>query len=151
MSQTEPTEYTSWRVRTLKEKKAALPGRLGNWWIPICIFERISELPPQKTKPVLEKGMATHSNILVWRISWTWSLAGYSPCGCKQSDSTERLELSLFKIKPAIKGKMKGFPGGPWLRLHLPMQGVWVLDMVGELRPHMPFGQKRNQKTEAVV
>ena len=27
----------------------------------------------------LEKGMATHSSILAWRISWTGSLAGYSP------------------------------------------------------------------------
>ena len=41
------------------------------------------------------------------------SLMGYSPWGCKQSDMTERLELSLSKIKPAIKGKMRDFPGGP--------------------------------------
>ena len=31
--------------------------------------------------------MATHSSILVWRTPW--SLAGYSPWGCKESDVTE--------------------------------------------------------------
>ena len=29
-----------------------------------------------------------------------------------------------------------------WLRLRLPMQGVWVQSLVGELRPYMPLGQK---------
>ena len=33
----------------------------------------------------LEKGMATHSNTLAWRIPWTESLAGYSPWGHKES------------------------------------------------------------------
>ena len=27
----------------------------------------------------LEEGMATHSTLLLWRIPWTESLAGYSP------------------------------------------------------------------------
>ena len=36
----------------------------------------------------LEKGKATHSNILAWRILWTvWC--------CKESDTTEQLSLSL--------------------------------------------------------
>ena len=38
-----------------------------------------------------EKGMATHSNILAWRIPWTESLVGYDPWGCKESDITEPL------------------------------------------------------------
>ena len=29
-----------------------------------------------------------------------------------------------------------------WLRLRLPMQGVWVRSLVRELRSHMPCGQK---------
>ena len=37
----------------------------------------------------LEKGMATHSSILAWRIHGQRSLAGYSPWGCKESDTTE--------------------------------------------------------------
>ena len=32
-----------------------------------------------------------------------------------------------------------------WLRLHLPMQGVWVQSLVRELRHHMPHGQKQNR------
>ena len=37
----------------------------------------------------LEKEMATHSSILAWRIPWTEDLVGYSPSGCKESDTTE--------------------------------------------------------------
>ena len=39
----------------------------------------------------LEKGMATHTSILAWRIPWTV----YSPWGRKESDGTEQLSLSL--------------------------------------------------------
>ena len=35
----------------------------------------------------LEKEMATHSIILAWRIPWM----GYSPWGCKESDTAEQL------------------------------------------------------------
>ena len=44
----------------------------------------------------LEKRMATHSSILAWRISWTENLAGYSPWGCKESDTSEQLTLFTF-------------------------------------------------------
>ena len=43
----------------------------------------------------LEKEMATHSNILVWRIPWTEELVGYSGWGHKELDTTEQLKLSL--------------------------------------------------------
>ena len=42
----------------------------------------------------LEKGTATHSSTLIWRILWTEELAGYSPWGFKESDMTEQLSLS---------------------------------------------------------
>ena len=45
-------------------------------------------------KDSLEKGMATHSSILAWRIPWTEKLVGYSPWGSKASDTTEQLTLS---------------------------------------------------------
>ena len=38
----------------------------------------------------LEKGMATHSTILTWRIPRTKEPGGYSPWGCKESDRTEQ-------------------------------------------------------------
>ena len=34
----------------------------------------------------LEKGMATHSSILAWKIPWTEEPGGYSPWGRKESD-----------------------------------------------------------------
>jgi len=43
----------------------------------------------------LEKEMATHSNILVWRIPWTGNLVIYTPWGHKESDMIEQLTLSL--------------------------------------------------------
>ena len=50
---------------------------------------------PWVGKIPLEKGMATHSNILAWRIPWTEELEGYSPRGRKELDMTEQLTLSL--------------------------------------------------------
>jgi len=32
----------------------------------------------------LEKGMATHSSVLAWRILWTEESVGYSSWGCKK-------------------------------------------------------------------
>ena len=37
----------------------------------------------------LEKGMATHSRILAWKIPWTEEPGGYSPWGRKELDMTE--------------------------------------------------------------
>ena len=42
-----------------------------------------------------EKRIATHSNILAWRIPWTGEPGGYSPWGRKESDTTEWLTHSL--------------------------------------------------------
>ena len=44
----------------------------------------------------LEKGMATHSRFLAWRISWTKEPGWLESMGCEDSDMTERLKLSLF-------------------------------------------------------
>ena len=37
----------------------------------------------------LEKGMATHSSILAWRIPWTEEPGGLQSVGSKESDTTE--------------------------------------------------------------
>ena len=37
----------------------------------------------------LEKGMATHSSILVWEIHRQRSLVGCNPWGCKELDMTD--------------------------------------------------------------
>ena len=46
----------------------------------------------------LEKGMATHSSILAWRISWTEKPGSYSPWGPKESDTTQRLTLFSLSL-----------------------------------------------------
>ena len=45
----------------------------------------------------LEEGMATHSSILAWRIPMD-SVAGYSPWGGKESDTTKQLSTHTAYI-----------------------------------------------------
>ena len=45
----------------------------------------------------MEKEMATHSSILAWKIPWTEELAGNSPWGRKELDTTERLSTKTWK------------------------------------------------------
>ena len=47
----------------------------------------------------LEKGTASHSRILAWRIPWTEEPCGYSRQGSKESDTAERLTLSFFSYQ----------------------------------------------------
>ena len=46
----------------------------------------------------LEKGMATHSSILAWRIPCTEETGRLSPWNHKELDIGERLTLSLFSL-----------------------------------------------------
>ena len=41
----------------------------------------------------LEKGRATHSSFLAWRIPWTEEAGGLQPMGLQSSDTTECLTL----------------------------------------------------------
>ena len=47
----------------------------------------------------LEEEMATHPVFLPRKSHGQRSLAGYSPNGCKQSDSTEQLSMSSWAKK----------------------------------------------------
>ena len=48
-----------------------------------CNAEDTGSIP--KSDDLLEKGMATHSSILAWRILWVEEpMAGYSPWGLKE-------------------------------------------------------------------
>ena len=47
----------------------------------------------------LEEGMATHSNILAWRIHRQRSLAGYCPYHCKELDTSEATEHICTHVK----------------------------------------------------
>ena len=50
----------------------------------------------------LEKGMATHSRILAWRIPWTEEPGTYGQQSHKESDTTEATQL-----KHSIEGKLQ--------------------------------------------
>ena len=46
----------------------------------------------------MEKEMATHSNILAWRVPWTEELGGLQSMGCQESDMTELLHFGALRI-----------------------------------------------------
>ena len=59
--------------------------------------------------------MATHSSILAWRIHGQRRPVGYSPRGCKELDTTERLSVSLFSWRRGeIKTGAQGVSGHLW-------------------------------------
>ena len=66
--------------------------------------QRLKHLPAMRETQVrslgqeesLEKEMATHSSILAWRIPWTEEPGRLQSIGGKESDTTERLTLSLY-------------------------------------------------------
>ena len=59
---------------------------------------RETQVPSLGWEDPLEKGMATHSNILVWEFRRRRNLGvgSYSPWFHKESGTTDRLTLSLF-------------------------------------------------------
>ena len=75
--------------------------------------QRLKHLPTMQETQVqslgqedlLEKEMATHSNILAWKILWTEEPGRlYSPWGCKESDTTERLHYDPITIFLIVRG-----------------------------------------------
>ena len=46
----------------------------------------------------LEKGMATHTCILAWRIPWTEEPGGLLSTWLQRGDMTEQLTLSLLSV-----------------------------------------------------
>ena len=54
----------------------------------------------------LEKGVATHSSILAWRIPWIEEPGGYSPLGHKQVGMTEQLSSGV-PMPPPLWQKAK--------------------------------------------
>ena len=50
---------------------------------------KVMQVQPLSQEDPLEESMATHSSVLAWRIHGQKSLAGYSPQGHRESDTTE--------------------------------------------------------------
>ena len=61
-----------------------------------------TRVPSLDQKDPLEKGMATHSSILAWRISWAKEPIGLCVWGHKESDTTEQLPFSLTCISGVV-------------------------------------------------
>ena len=76
---------------------------LLRWWASL-VTQTVKNLPAIQETQVqslgwedpLEKGMATHSSVLPWRIHGQRSLVGCSP-GVTESEKTEQLTLPLLK------------------------------------------------------
>ena len=46
---------------------------------------------------IMEKGMATHSSVLIWRIPWTQDPGGlHSPQGCKETQKWYLIIILIF-------------------------------------------------------
>ena len=52
----------------------------------------------------LEKGMATYSNILAWRIPWTEESGGLQSMGSQKSDMAEQLTHTYVLIRSLLMG-----------------------------------------------
>ena len=67
------------------------------------VAQTVKNLPPMQETRVsslsrenpLEKGMATYSSILAWRVPWTEERGGLQPVGLQRVEQTEQLTLSL--------------------------------------------------------
>ena len=70
----------------------------------------------------LEKGKATHSNILAQRIPWTI----YSPWGHQEWDMTHRLSLHFYQSRIISRTLTWTSLVVQWLRICLPMQRTYV-------------------------
>ena len=64
----------------------------------------------------LEKGIATHSSILAWRIPWTEGPSVlHSPWGHKELDTTERLNnKDLLELCSVLRGSLGTFSSSGW-------------------------------------
>ena len=74
-------EQLQYRASLLTQMVKNLPGMQETW--------------VQSQEDPLEKGMATHSSILAWRIPWTEEPGGLQSTGYKEWNRTEQLTLSL--------------------------------------------------------
>ena len=69
----------------------------------------------------LEKGMATHSSILAWRVPWTEEPGGpHSPRGHKEPNTAEQLTFSLLphELLPSPQQAQPSLTSGSHPTLH---------------------------------
>ena len=106
------------------------------WRLASLVAQTVKNLPAMQGTWVrslgwedpLEKGMATHSSILVWRTPWTEEPGRHSPWGGKESDTAEGLTLSLSDwilsyCSCCTSTRPKG--ASRWRMRHFVLQGNW--------------------------
>ena len=79
------------------------PSQIFDGWLSL-VAQMVKNLPAMRETWVqflgredpLEKGTATHSRILAWRIPWIEEPGGLQSTGHKKSDNTEQLTLQIF-------------------------------------------------------
>ena len=81
-----------------------------------------TQVPSLGWEDPLEKGMATHTSIVAWRIPWTEEPGGLQSMGHKESDTTEWLTSTLDKsvlweisIRDVSNMPGPGFASKSWL------------------------------------
>ena len=88
----------------------------GAWWAAVHGVAksrtRVSDFPFTFHFHAWEEEMATHSSTLAGKSHGQRSLVGYSPLGCKESDTTERLHSLLAESS------------NPSTDLHVAVRGV---------------------------
>ena len=89
------TTSTGWVVVSVLTYRLSFPSLVAQMVKNLSAMQE-TQVRSMGWKDPLEKGVATHSIILVWRIPWTEELVGYGPWGHKESDMTEKLTFSLF-------------------------------------------------------
>ena len=72
---------------SLVAQTAKNPPAIQETWVPSLDGE-----------DCLEKGMATHSCPLAWRIPWREEPSGLSPRGRKESDTTKKLTVTYYLL-----------------------------------------------------
>ena len=93
-------EQQSFKVRKIVNRASLLAQMVKN--LPAMQETKVQSLGQED---LLEKGMATHSSILAWRIPWTEEAGGLQSWGCEESDTTEPLTLSLSDCEHSLKPK----------------------------------------------
>ena len=73
----------------------------GAQWRRICLPVLEMQVQSLGREDPLEKGMATHSSILAWKIPWTEEPRRLQERGHKESDTTEQPHFSFFTTWPA--------------------------------------------------
>ena len=108
--------------------KRGFPGGSGVKHLPAMRETRVWFLGQEDP---LEKEMATRSSILAWKSPWR-SLVGYSPWGCKELDTTERLHLIANTYENLPLKSNAGACLVQWLRIRLAKQWTPVRSLVQE-------------------